>query len=185
MLLQLIINQPQAITSIFRNTPTWVWGLLTVLLALGLSQLRERRVSLLRVSLIPLGMTAFSIWGNLSAFGQSPHVAAVLGAWLATAAVVTALVAPGTPAGRYDDWTSSFLLPGSWVPLALIAGIFMTKYLIGVELALQPRHVADTGFVLPVAMVYGVFNGIFVGRAVRLWRLAFRPAAGSSNVVNA
>ena len=33
------------------------------------------------------------------------------------------------------------------------------------------------GFTLPLAAVYGVFTGLFVGRAARLWRLALRPAA--------
>ena len=53
----------------------------------------------------------------------------------------------------------------------------LTKYGVGVELAMQPRLVTDSGFVLPVAAAYGVFNGLFTGRAARLWRLALQPAA--------
>jgi hypothetical protein len=69
-------------------------------------------------------------------------------------------------------------MPGSVVPLLLILGIFMTKWLVGVQLAIVPRLAADVGFALPVAALYGVFTGLFAGRAARLWRLALRPVAG-------
>jgi hypothetical protein len=89
---------------------------------------------------------------------------------------VTALVAPGRPAAgsRYDPATRSFRLPGTLVPLFLILGIFLTKYGVGVELAMQPRLAADASFAFGVAAVYGLFNGLFAGRAARLLRLALR-----------
>lgn len=177
MLLQLITQHPQALGTIARNTPTWVWGLLAALMAVGLSQLRDRSASLLRVSIVPVGMTAFSAWGLVSAFGGSPHLAPMLAVWLGSAAVVLAAMAPGRSTARYDAATRTYALPGSVVPLLLIMGIFLTKYGVGVELAMQPQLVADSSFVLPVAAAYGVFNGLFTGRAARLWRLALQPAA--------
>ena len=54
MLLQLLVNHPEAIGQILKNTPTWVWGLFTGLMALGLSQVRDRTQSLVRVSIMPV-----------------------------------------------------------------------------------------------------------------------------------
>ncbi|MGE4239197.1 DUF6622 family protein [Ramlibacter sp.] len=176
MLLQLVVNHPEAIVTIVRNTPVWVWGLLAGLLALGASQLRDRTASLMRVSLLPLGMTVFSAWGTLSALGASPHLANVLAAWLLAAAMAFSLLVPGRAAAQFDAARRTYRLQGSVVPLLLIVGIFMTKYAVGVELAMAPQRVQETQFALGIAALYGAFTGIFVGRAARLWKLALRPA---------
>jgi hypothetical protein len=176
MLLQLLATQPEAILPILRNTPTWVWGLLAALLALGISQLRERTAGLARVSLLPVAMTLFSISGTFSALGRSPHVAGVVAAWLVAALLAFALVAPGRAAAQFDPVRRTFRLPGSIVPLLLIVGIFLVKYVVGVELTMAPWLVEGAQYVLTVAALYGAFTGIFVARAARLWRLALRPA---------
>lgn len=177
MLLQLIVNHPEAIVPIVRNTPTWVWGLLAGLLALGLSQLRDRTAGLARVSLLPLGMALFSASGTFSALGRSPHLATAVAAWLIGAALAFALVAPGRASAQFDPVRRSYRVPGSVVPLLLIVGIFLVKYVVGVEFAMAPRLVQDMQYALTVAAVYGAFTGIFVGRAARLWRLAVHNIA--------
>ena len=178
MLYDILLQHPEALGAMIRRTPPWVWGLFAVLIALGASQLRDRTASLVRVSLIPVGMTAFSAWGTWSAFGHTPLGAEVLAVWIGMALAVTAAVAPGRTAATYDPARREYRMPGSVVPLLLIAGIFMTKWLVGVQLAMLPRLAADAGFALPVAALYGVFTGLFAGRAARLWRLALRPVAG-------
>ena len=40
--------------AILQHTPVWVWGLLAVLVTLGLSQTRSRELSLTRVTVLPL-----------------------------------------------------------------------------------------------------------------------------------
>ena len=183
MLFQLIARQPQMLGSIVSHTPVWVWGLLAALLALGFSQLRARTVGLRRVTVMPATMTAYSLWSTVSVFGNSQHFASVLLAWVAAAAVTLAACASLTaPAGtRYDAASRRFAMPGSWVPLALIAGIFLTKYVVGVDLAMQPSLAQDSQYPLVVAALYGAFSGIFMGRAARLWRLAVRPASSRSS----
>ena len=167
MLIQLLTQHPEAIVQVLKGTPGWVWGLFTGLLALGLNQLRDGRASLVRVTLMPVAMTGFSAWGTWSAFSASPSLGSSLLAWLACAAVLAALVAP----------TPSPAPCGSVVPLLLIMGIFLTRYVVGVELAMQPQLAHDGQFTLVVGALYGVFNGLFIGRAARLWRQALRPAA--------
>lgn len=176
MLIQLVSHHPEALGPIVRNTPAWVWGLLAALIALGASQLRDRSASLARVSLLPVSMTIFSAWGTVAALGSSPLFGQALGVWIAAALALFALVAPGRAAARYDAASRSYALPGSVVPLLLIVGIFLVKYVVGVELAMAPRLMQDTQYALTVAGLYGAFTGIFVGRAARLWRLALRGA---------
>ena len=179
MLLNLIVHQPQALAQIVQQTPTWVWGLLAALLWLGASQLFDRTAGLRRVLLMPLAMTGFSAYGLASAFSSSAHAGAAVGAWLLIAAAAATLalwLQPKAPAGaRYDSAARRFHLPGSAMPLALIVGIFLVKYFVGVELALQPALARDGTFALQIAVLYGLFNGLFVARAFRLWRLVPRP----------
>lgn len=162
------------IAQILINTPIWVWGLLAALLALGFSQTRSRSAGLARVALLPIGLGAFSLYGTISAFGASPSV---LGSWLATAVLLVLLVTQlPLPAGsRYDSATRQFELPGSWIPMVLIMAIFLTKYVVGVSLVMHPELKAHTNFSLATGTLYGVFSGIFAGRAIRLVRLALRP----------
>ena len=177
MLLQLLTNHPEAVVPVLRQTPSWVWGLLVALLALGVSQLRDRTASLARVSLMPLAMTLFSVSGTLSALGATPHLALVVCAWLIAAGLAFALVARGQADGaQYDPARRLYRLPGSVAPLLLIVGIFLVKYLVGVDLTMAPQLVRDTPYVLGVAALYGAFTGAFIGRAARLWRLPMRLA---------
>jgi predicted neutral ceramidase superfamily lipid hydrolase len=179
MLLQLVAHHPEALVPVVRNTPIWVWGLLASLLALGISQLRDRTASLARVSLLPVVMTIVSVSGTFSALSGTPHRAMAILVWLVAAALAFALLAHGRSAAQYDAALRVYRLPGSVVPLLLIVGIFLVKYVVGVDLAMAPQLVRDTPYVLTIAALYGAFTGVFVGRASRLWRLSLRPAAAA------
>jgi len=172
---------------ILANTPRWVWILLLALLWLGLSQAVSRTASLKRITLLPLAMTGLSLWGTVSAFGSSPLIGYVLLAWLTGAALMTALIAPqAAQAGtRYDAASRSYQVPGSWLPLLLILGIFFTKYVVGVELAMQASLANDGQYTLIVGALYGLFSGTFVGRAARLWRLALQQGRSATSTVAA
>lgn len=181
MLIQIATHQPRMLWSIVQGTPPWVWGLLTALLWLGLAQMLPRQAGLRRVLLGPLALAALAAWGLVSAFGADPGLGAVL-AWLLAAALVMVIslaLHRAPPAGaRYDAAALRFHLPGSAMPLLLILAIFVTKYIVGVELALQPALAHDGRFALQVAALYGLFNGLLLARMARLWRLAqdARPA---------
>lgn len=172
MLIQLLAQHPEALPTVIRNTPPWVGGLAAGLAILGASQWKDRQASLARVSLMPLAMTVFSIWGTLSAFGGSPLLAQALGAWIAAAVLVFALVARLPSSARYDAASRTYAIPGSVVPLLLMLGIFLVKYGVGVDLAMAPQLMRDPSYALTVASLYGAFTGLFVGRAARLWKLA-------------
>jgi hypothetical protein len=189
MLFNLLIQQPQVLGQIIQNTPFWVWALLTGLLGLGGSQIFDRQVSLVRAMVMPVAMTGLSVYGLVSAFGASGPAGAVLGAWLLAAALIAALALwfqPTAPKGtHYAGSSRSFYIPGSAMPLVLILGIFLTKYFVGVELAMQPALARDGGFALQIAVLYGVFNGLFAARSWRLLRLARENAPRAATTASA
>ncbi|MBI3533457.1 MAG: hypothetical protein HY068_13495 [Burkholderiales bacterium] len=157
------------LASILGGTPLWVWALLAGLLILGYSQTRPRQAGLARTLAMPLAMGALSIYGTVSALGTSTPL---LASWLLTAVLAAYMVrSPAATGTRYDATRRVIEQPGSWVPMLLILGIFLTKYGVGVSLALHPALQQDLLFALPVALLYGLFTGLFTGRALRLLRL--------------
>ncbi len=175
MLFSLLTQHPEALPSILGRTPTWVWGLLAALIALGVSQVFNRRARFARVAVLPVAMAGLSVLSLVSALGASGHEPVALLAWLAAAALSAGAAMAwrsSAPAGtRFDPASRRFDMPGSWVPLLLILAIFFTRYTIAIELAMQPDLVHNAGFAWALAAVYGLFNGIFAARALRLWRL--------------
>ena len=175
MLLQTLINHPQVIGLVLKGTPTWVWGMLAGLMYLGYTQARDRTASLARIAVMPVVMTALSIWGMVAAFGHSPLFGWVMLTWMFTGAVMLALIGVrDAPKGTtYDPLSRTFFMRGSLVPMALILGIFLTKYIVAVDTAMDPGLARDGQYTLVVAGLYGLFSGIFSGRALRLMKLAF------------
>lgn len=173
MLLQMLIQNPRMIGPVLHATPPWVWGILAVLLGLGFSQARARSASLRRVAFMPVALGVFALWGLASAFGRSPMFGYVMLLWMLCASTVFAAVASmAPPAGAsWDDAARRFHLRGSWTPMLLIAGIFVVKYFVGVDVAMQPSLARDANYTLAVGAIYGAFSGIFAGRAARLFRL--------------
>jgi uncharacterized membrane protein len=160
---------------IVAHTPTWVWGLLVGLLVLGYTQTRDRQASLVRLLATPAIMGGYSLWGSATTFGGSPHFAVVMTTWAVVAVAVFRAMATGTAKATYDSATRTFQLPGSWVPMGLIAGIFLVKYASGVAITMHRELLGDLVFGVALAAVSGVFSGIFAGRAARVVKLAVRP----------
>jgi hypothetical protein len=161
------------IFQIITHTPIWVWALLALLVYFGYQQTKSRTIGLRRATIIPVVLTALSIYGTLSAFGSSSL--AIL-AWLAAAtALATTVMLLPIPAGtRFDNQARQLHIIGSWVPMALMMGIFVTKYIVGVALSMHPELAQKTTFALTFSALYGAFSGVFIGRALRLWQLTTR-----------
>ncbi len=165
------------------HTPLWVWAMLLALVLLGLTQAFTRHASLRRVILLPLVVTGLSLHGTLSPF-EANYWNWVL--WIGAALASLAWFATSElPAGvHYDAVNKVFWLPGSWVPLGLMMAIFLTRYVFGVVLAMEPALTKDPAVTAIVASVYGALSGVFIGRMVGLWRLTRasdrQPPAGAS-----
>jgi hypothetical protein len=158
------------------HTPIWAWAVLLALVCVGLLQSVARSARLRRVVVLPLAVTGLSALSTFSTFGAVP---ASWFMWLAGALAASAWIgAADAPAGvAYDARTRRFHLPGSWVPLALLVAIFMLRYGVAVMLAITPARKGDAAFAAIVATLYGTMSGVFLGRMLRLLRLARASAA--------
>ena len=181
MLIPMLFDHPEMIGLVLQRTPSWVWFLLAGLTWLGVSQLRDRKAGLARVSLLPVIMTGLSIWGIVGAFSASPMFGYTMLVWMLVAAIAFAAIGvTSAPQGtQYDPATRTYFLPGSVLPLLMILGIFLTRYVVNVDIAMNPALTRDGQYTLIVAAMYGLFTGSFVGRAARLWRLAAEGSGAS------
>jgi hypothetical protein len=165
--------------AILQNTPVWVWGLLAALIALGLSQAFARSIPLRRAIAMPLVMVGLSLFGVTSVFGGQPLALLVWAAGLA----ITATLMLKLGAARGVSWSATEQLlkvPGSWWPLVTILGIFITKFAVGVTLAMHPSFAQDAAFATSISLIYGSFSGVFFGRGAAMWRVAHRAVNGAA-----
>ena len=157
---------------ILSNTPTWVFALFVGLLAFGLLQARDRTVKKPVAYLLPVAMVVLSLSGVQSAFGLK---AVPLAAWLAGLLLATFVARRAFRQSvlSFDPQQNRFFIPGSWVPLAVIMGIFLTKYALAV---IQGGMGASVGPVAAagVSLLLGAFSGYFAARALALIAVA-RP----------
>jgi hypothetical protein len=165
-------------TAIVQHTPFWVWIVFVTLIVLGVRQSFDRRLRLGRVTTLPIVFVALSLAGVVSAFRADG------GALLAWAVGIFAAAGLALQAGAPDAarWLSAervFEVPGSWVPLAIMLGIFGMRFAVAVLLALHPGLRGDAGFAALAGLGYGGFSGLFLGRAMALWQLARAPRAGA------
>ena len=59
--------------------------------------------------------------------------------------------------------------------------IFFTKYVVGVILARQLLIVGKPVFMISIDLCYGFLSGLFLARAMVLWRLAVRSTKAMPN----
>ncbi len=152
---------------ILMKTPVWVWALLAFLVYRGLASSIDREVRLKKLFIIPVVVLVLSLHGLATGFGASAIAAPV---WLASMAVGTVLAwtmfNTGNVAARPER--NAVALRGNWTPLVLMMAIFCTKYIVGVALSMQPALAQDSAFVVVVCVLYGLFNGVFIGQLLRI-----------------
>lgn len=155
---------------ILQNIPRWVWILLAVLIAVGISQSVTRRRTLRSATLVPVAMIMLSLFGVISVFSQP----VALAAWaIGVAGALTLSSAIG--AWKNISWSETdqrLIVPGSWVPMMLILGLFVIKFGVNVALAMNHELVINTTFAMTVSFAYGIFSGTFFGRGVVMWKTA-------------
>lgn len=153
---------------IVSHTPIHVWAILAFLVYRGMVSSRDREVELRKLCIIPVVMLVLSLQDIAAKFGLD---GIALAAWIAGVALALAPVllfgadriaagsAPGTVRVR-----------GSWMPLALMMAVFFTKYAASVMLAVFPQAHQNTLAAGAVCVLFGLFNGVFLGRLARdLW----------------
>jgi len=152
------------IFGILEHTPVWVWAVFAAVILLGLQQTRTRDISIARATVLPVVMITLSFTSVLGAFGQVPLAWA---AWLIGLALALVLAgkAVGVRGASKSAQPGYLHIPGSFLPVALILAVFVTKYSAGVALAMNPSLAANTRVAVSLSLVYGAFSGLFWARA--------------------
>jgi len=157
------------LTQIISHTPTWVFALFIGLVALGYRQSKDRMISKNTLVILPIVMVALAINGELRTFNLQ---LSALFTWFLAAAVSYGLVKQFIAIqARYIEEQQLFVLKGSWLPLMLMMGIFLTKYIVGTLLATEAKIITTTEFMVIVSVLYGAFSGIFIARAHKILQL--------------
>ena len=169
---------------IVSHTPLYVWAILAFLVYRGVLAMREREMAFKKLFIIPLVMLALSLQDIAHKFGATTTP---LAAWAIGAAAVAALVTTTSRARiAAGSRAGSVRVAGSAAPLVLMMAIFLTKYATAVAVAIQPALAQQASFALAVCLLFGAFNGYFIGRLARD-AVAFgsmAPAAGHQGALS-
>ena len=153
------------IQQIISHTPVYVWALLAFLVYRGVVAASDREVSLLKLFIIPVVMLVISL------AGMNGHGLLGAGVWLVwlTGMLATVVITWTAAKGGIvvNRAAGTVLQRGSWAPLALMIAIFATKYTVAVLSAMHPELQGQMPFVVAVSGLFGVFNGVFIGRLLR------------------
>lgn len=155
------------------SVPAWVPVLFVVLLFLGYRQSLPRTVRPGALVAIALAMFGLSFYGVVGAFGMEPPA---LLAWAAGYATSLSLSAKQL-ASRLTATGARVRVPGSWVPLALLLGIFMAKFVLGFAAAVHSPVLHHQGFILAMSAAFGALSGGFGARAIAVHRCAAANSA--------
>lgn len=158
------------IISILQQVPRFVWFLLAGLIALGISMSLTRRRSLRAAIAIPLAMIALSFYGVLSVFSQPIALAAWLGGVVLALGVSNVLGLWSSV--RWSRQERCLIVPGSWIPMAMIMGLFITKFGVNVMLGMHRELGGDAMFATLAGFAYGAFSGMFLARGVAMLHVA-------------
>lgn len=163
------------------SIPVWVPVVFLALVFLGYRQSFARTVRPTAVAGMALAMWGFSLYGVMAAFGS---VGWALGLWAAGYAGVAFMGTRLIAAGSMVVVGASVRLPGSWVPLALMLGIFTAKFALGFASSVHSPVLQSAGFIAAMSAVLGALSGGFGARALAVHRVA-RSAALPSGAVAA
>jgi len=158
------------------RVPSWVFGVFALLLALGILLSRPRTVHPIAPSLVAAGFVFYSLYGVVSSFGASP--ASIL-PWAAGLLASVFLGKPyfGPSGMTRISGTSKVLVPGSWLPLGLMMGIFLTKFLVGFVQGARLPVGTQVWFAPAVCCVLGSLSGGFTSRALNVRRYVQETAS--------
>jgi len=155
----------EPIASIVSHTPAWVFVVFAGLILIGLRQLQPRIVSRRRLVVLPLLIAVYSLYGVAMTSHYSPLALAV---WLVAVAAAFLLTRLSPPAGAVSETAGTVRVPGSWVPMVVIVGLFSARYAYNVILAMHPEMQLAIGFTTLFSALFGFLGGLLLSRSVLL-----------------
>jgi len=160
------------------HVPAWPFAILAVLVALGIWQSRPRVVRPIASAILAAAFLGFSLFGVVSSFGGRLEllITWVLGIVLAATAGARLFAPRGLAHGATEGFVH---VPGSWLPLGLMLGIFAVKFVVGFVAGAKLSIGSSNWFAVAVSGVLGILSGGFFARAVAIRRFASN-AVGSA-----
>ena len=152
--------------NILTNAPTWAWLVLAGLIVLGGLQTMPRRLPLAMIVVLPVAMTALSLYSIGASFDDR---VTSLGAWsagMAAALMLNGLLLRSPSPVRYDAAARRYELPGSLAPLAMMLVIFATRFATIATMQVNPAAAGSPAFVLVTSALLGFLAGMFVSRTL-------------------
>ncbi len=168
------------ISDILSHTPLWVWLLLAFVLWRGVAMLNPRAVEPRRALVVPAVFLIWGLTGMLSSRGLGFDLV-----WFALGGAIgaglgMALAGFSAPPGL-DVERGLLLMPGSFVPLALIVIAFPVKYALAVAIATANGPSQAAYYASLSAAIGGGFAGLFWGRTLTQFRRALSGAGRPSD----
>jgi len=155
----------ESIASIVSHTPAWVFVVFAVLIAIGVRQMQPRIVSRRRLIVLPLVVAAYSLYGVAMASHNNPLA---LTMWLVAVLVAFLLTYMSPPSGAVAETAGTVRVPGSWVPMVVILGLFTARYAYNVMLAMHPDVMHSMNFMALFSALFGFLGGLLLSRSVLL-----------------
>jgi len=150
---------------IIAHTPIWVFFLLMTLLYLGYRQSKDREITAYPVFIMPVVFITLGISGTL----QQQWLCTTLFV-ISVAFGVTASLRTSSINRMYKTPNKKLYIPGSWLPMICMVGIFIARYTFNVLAVTKPEQLASWSFIVPYAMSTGFFGGYFLARAIKTIR---------------
>ncbi|CUH87593.1 hypothetical protein PH5382_01522 [Phaeobacter sp. CECT 5382] len=160
------------LTGILTGAPLWIWPLLLLLILLGLHASRDREMSILPYSLMPL--IALS---NVPVLIVQPEAGMAFGAW-----GLAYICGAGLGFRIQARWIIARRglraeVAGEWLSLAVMMLLFWANFANGVTVAVAPDLVASSAYQILFPALLGLASGSFLGRPVRILLWPNAPVA--------
>lgn len=158
--------------SILKGTPWWVWMMLGLLLWRGIHSLKTHTVSLLRIFIIPLVFTGWSVWGFCHRHPELWYFLLFILVIL-VGIVVGSLYLSSRPL-HINYAKKEVTQRGSWLPLIISLLFFAVKYGLGLTAVLFPHWAAKGTWCLIDTVTSGLISGVAWGRCLSVIRFFLR-----------
>lgn len=165
---------------ILAHTPAWVYVLFVYLVTRGIRSLKPAEVTPLKLAIVPVLLTVWSLAELIRLYGVSIGSVAPWVVALALGFAAGWLILRGRSMD-VDRARGVIRRPADRTVLPLIIVTFAVKYCFGVLAAVSPQLLAEPAFRLADLVSSGFFAGIFVGKfANYMSRYVRQPARAAA-----
>ncbi len=158
---------------IISHTPIWVWALFVFLVLIGVKALRQRKMTVERMFILPIFFFVWALYGIATELVNWPTGLAAFAIALIVGIAGGWFNALRLPAATFDARTGRITRPGSATILVLVLVGFFAKYVLSVVLVRCPHLGAQESFATFFGGVSGLVDGAFWGGVILQYLQAF------------